>query len=146
MRALSGNGYRASITGGIVPEDLCTYLKALRRKPLSHAQFAATKAARLGSRSAKSPDRSLLELGRRYVSKLLRHRVGLYEKALPNELSWEDKLKQTKELGFDFLEISVDESDECRSRLDWNDEEVYALRRSGKARRTVAVHVFKRAS
>ncbi|PTO85664.1 L-ribulose-5-phosphate 3-epimerase [Vibrio splendidus] len=60
---------------------------------------------------------------------LLRHRVGLYEKALPNELSWEDKLKQTKELGFDFLEISVDESDERRSRLDWNDEEVYTLRR-----------------
>ncbi|WP_373939294.1 L-ribulose-5-phosphate 3-epimerase [Vibrio kanaloae] len=60
---------------------------------------------------------------------LLRHRVGLYEKALPNELSWEDKLKQTKELGFDFLEISVDESDERRSRLDWNDKEVYALRR-----------------
>ncbi|MEZ9268334.1 L-ribulose-5-phosphate 3-epimerase, partial [Vibrio splendidus] len=28
-----------------------------------------------------------------------------------------------------FLEISVDESDERRSRLDWNDEEVYALRR-----------------
>ncbi|NOJ02946.1 L-ribulose-5-phosphate 3-epimerase [Vibrio splendidus] len=60
---------------------------------------------------------------------LLRHRVGLYEKALPNELSWEDKLKQTKELGFDFLEISVDESDERRSRLDWNDDQVYALRR-----------------
>ena len=60
---------------------------------------------------------------------LLRHRVGLYEKALPNELSWEDKLKQTKELGFDFLEISVDESDERRSRLDWNDDEVYVLRR-----------------
>ncbi|MEZ8271031.1 L-ribulose-5-phosphate 3-epimerase [Vibrio splendidus] len=59
---------------------------------------------------------------------LLRHRVGLYEKALPNELRWEDKLKQTKELGFDFLEISVDESDERRSRLDWNDEQVYALR------------------
>ncbi|MCF7506797.1 L-ribulose-5-phosphate 3-epimerase [Vibrio sp. L3-7] len=60
---------------------------------------------------------------------LLRHRVGLYEKALSNELSWEDKLKQTKELGFDFLEISVDESDERRSRLDWNDDQVYALRR-----------------
>ncbi|MEZ8698783.1 L-ribulose-5-phosphate 3-epimerase [Vibrio lentus] len=60
---------------------------------------------------------------------LLRHRVGLYEKALPNEFSWEDKLATTKELGFDFLEISVDESDERRSRLDWNDEEVYALRR-----------------
>lgn len=60
---------------------------------------------------------------------LQRHRVGLYEKALPNEFSWEEKLKATKELGFDFLEISVDESDERRSRLDWNDEEVYGLRR-----------------
>ncbi|MCZ4371786.1 L-ribulose-5-phosphate 3-epimerase [Vibrio diazotrophicus] len=57
------------------------------------------------------------------------HRVGLYEKALPNALSWEEKLKTTKELGFDFLEISVDESDERRSRLDWSDEEVYGLRR-----------------
>lgn len=60
---------------------------------------------------------------------LQRHRVGLYEKALPNELSWEDKLKTTKELGFDFLEISVDESDERRSRLDWSDETIYSLRR-----------------
>ena len=60
---------------------------------------------------------------------LQRHRVGLYEKALPNEFSWEEKLKTTKDLGFDFLEISVDESDERRSRLDWNDDEVYDLRR-----------------
>ncbi|WP_434999574.1 L-ribulose-5-phosphate 3-epimerase [Vibrio scophthalmi] len=60
---------------------------------------------------------------------LIRHRVGLYEKALPNAFSWETKLQTTKELGFDFLEISVDESDERRSRLDWCDEEVYGLRR-----------------
>ncbi len=56
------------------------------------------------------------------------HRVGLYEKALPDELSWEDKIKKAKALGFDFLEISVDESDQRRSRLDWNDEDIYALR------------------
>ncbi|AAO07992.1 TPA: L-ribulose-5-phosphate 3-epimerase [Vibrio vulnificus] len=59
---------------------------------------------------------------------LQRHRVGLYEKALPNSLSWEEKLSVTKELGFDFLEISVDESDERRSRLDWDNATVYALR------------------
>ncbi|HDI3253283.1 TPA: L-ribulose-5-phosphate 3-epimerase [Vibrio cholerae] len=58
---------------------------------------------------------------------LLRHRVGLYEKALPNHLSWEEKLACTKELGFDFLEISVDESDERRSRLDWDDATIYSL-------------------
>lgn len=60
---------------------------------------------------------------------LLRHRVGLYEKALPNHLSWEEKLACTKELGFDFLEISVDESDERRSRLDWDDATIYSLHR-----------------
>ncbi|MCG9664166.1 L-ribulose-5-phosphate 3-epimerase [Vibrio mediterranei] len=58
-----------------------------------------------------------------------RPRMGLYEKALPNELSWEEKLQQTKQLGFDFLEISVDESDERRSRLDWDDETIYDLKR-----------------
>lgn len=58
-----------------------------------------------------------------------RYRVGLYEKALPNELDWQAKLEATKELGFDFLEISVDESDERRARLDWSDEEIYTLRR-----------------
>ncbi|KFA98614.1 L-ribulose-5-phosphate 3-epimerase [Vibrio sp. ER1A] len=58
-----------------------------------------------------------------------RPRMGLYEKALPNELSWEEKLQQTKQLGFDFLEISVDESDERRSRLDWDDEAIYDLKR-----------------
>ncbi|ASI91710.1 L-ribulose-5-phosphate 3-epimerase [Vibrio mediterranei] len=60
---------------------------------------------------------------------LERPRMGLYEKALPNELSWEEKLQQTKQLGFDFLEISVDESDERRSRLDWDDEAIYGLKR-----------------
>ncbi|MCE0494507.1 L-ribulose-5-phosphate 3-epimerase [Vibrio salinus] len=60
---------------------------------------------------------------------LSRHRIGIYEKALPNDLGWEEKLRVTKELGFDFLEISVDESDERRSRLDWDDETIYNLRR-----------------
>ncbi|MGB5444390.1 MAG: L-ribulose-5-phosphate 3-epimerase [Psychromonas sp.] len=59
---------------------------------------------------------------------LQRHRIGLYEKALPNELSWEEKILKVKQLGFDFLEISVDESDQRRARLDWSDEEIYALR------------------
>lgn len=60
---------------------------------------------------------------------LKRHRMGLYEKALPNEFTWQQRIITTKELGFDFLEISVDESDERRARLDWSDEQIYALRR-----------------
>ncbi|MBY3790310.1 L-ribulose-5-phosphate 3-epimerase [Photobacterium carnosum] len=60
---------------------------------------------------------------------LTRSRIGLYEKALPNDMGWEQKIVVAKELGFDFLEISVDESDERRSRLDWDDETIYQVRR-----------------
>lgn len=56
-------------------------------------------------------------------------RLGLYEKAMPIDFSWEEKLVNAKEAGFDFVEISVDETDEKQARLDWTDEEIYALRR-----------------
>lgn len=55
-------------------------------------------------------------------------RLGLYEKAIPNQLNWEEKIQIAKELGFDFIEISVDESDERLQRLDWSDDEIYQLR------------------
>jgi L-ribulose-5-phosphate 3-epimerase/hexulose-6-phosphate isomerase len=55
-------------------------------------------------------------------------RLGIYEKALPAELNWRERLTHAKALGFDFLEISVDETDERQARLDWTDEEIYALR------------------
>ncbi len=55
-------------------------------------------------------------------------RLGLYEKAMPNSLNWEEKIQMAKELGFDFIEISVDESDERLQRLDWSDDEIYQLR------------------
>ena len=45
--------------------------------------------------------------------------LGLYEKAIPKDIAWKDRLQITKDLGFDFLEISVDESDDRLSRLDW---------------------------
>jgi L-ribulose-5-phosphate 3-epimerase ulaE (L-xylulose-5-phosphate 3-epimerase) len=43
--------------------------------------------------------------------------LGIYEKALPNKLSIEEKLTLTREIGFDQLEISIDESDEKLNRL-----------------------------
>ncbi len=46
--------------------------------------------------------------------------LGLYEKAIPKDIVWKDRLQITKDLGFDFLEISVDESDDRLSRLDWS--------------------------
>lgn len=44
--------------------------------------------------------------------------LGLYEKSMPSELSWEEKLIQAKTAGYDFLEMSIDETEEKLKRLD----------------------------
>lgn len=49
--------------------------------------------------------------------------LGLYEKSMPNNLSWEEKLICAKECGFDTLEISIDETDEKLERLDMSADE-----------------------
>ena len=49
--------------------------------------------------------------------------IGLYEKAMPKELSWKEKLMAAKEAGYDFVEISIDETDEKLARLEWTKEE-----------------------
>jgi len=46
--------------------------------------------------------------------------LGLYEKSMPNSLSIREKLIETKNSGFDFMEISIDETDEKLSRLKWD--------------------------
>jgi L-ribulose-5-phosphate 3-epimerase len=56
--------------------------------------------------------------------------IGLYEKALPDEMSWEERLAAAGQAGYDFIEISIDESDARLSRLDWSSSEKAALRRS----------------
>ena len=49
--------------------------------------------------------------------------LGLYEKSMPNTLTLEEKLRQAKAAGFDFMEISIDETDAKLARLDWTKEE-----------------------
>ncbi|MBD3948266.1 L-ribulose-5-phosphate 3-epimerase [Tuanshanicoccus lijuaniae] len=49
--------------------------------------------------------------------------IGIYEKATPKHLTWFERLNFAKELGFDFVEMSVDESDARLARLDWTKEE-----------------------
>lgn len=49
--------------------------------------------------------------------------LGLYEKAMPKELTWREKLLAAKEAGYDFVEISIDETDEKLARLDMSAEE-----------------------
>ena len=56
--------------------------------------------------------------------------VGLYEKALPPEWSWEKRLTAAAQAGYDFVELSIDETDARLERLDWGAAERAALRRA----------------
>jgi L-ribulose-5-phosphate 3-epimerase len=61
--------------------------------------------------------------------------LGLYEKALPADMTWDERLKTAKLAGYDFLEISVDETDEKLGRMNWTPEQyeelLAAIRRQG---------------
>ena len=50
--------------------------------------------------------------GRIMVNQNTEYYLGLYEKSMPNTLSWEEKLEVVKEAGFDYLEMSIDETEE----------------------------------
>jgi len=49
--------------------------------------------------------------------------LGLYEKSMPNYLTLQEKLIEGKLAGFDYLEISIDETDTKLQRLDWSNEQ-----------------------
>ncbi len=53
--------------------------------------------------------------------------IGIYEKATPKHFDWLERLQFAKELGFDFVEMSVDESDQRLARLDWTAQERLAV-------------------
>lgn len=48
------------------------------------------------------------------------YKLSVYEKAMPGHIGWKEKLTAAKEAGYDGVELSVDESDERLSRLDWS--------------------------
>jgi L-ribulose-5-phosphate 3-epimerase len=54
--------------------------------------------------------------------------LGLFEKALPPDLSWPERLRAAAGAGFDFVELSIDDSDERIARLDWSADERARLR------------------
>ena len=49
--------------------------------------------------------------------------IGLYVKALPAQMTWEERLAAAREIGYDFMEMSIDESDARIDRLHWDDAE-----------------------
>lgn len=52
-----------------------------------------------------------------------KYTIGLYEKAMPKTMDWRQMLQCAKECGYDFVEISIDETDLRLSRLDWSKEQ-----------------------
>lgn len=64
------------------------------------------------------------------MQKFGRNFVGIYEKALPVNLSWDERLCQAAQAGYNFVEMSIDDSDERLSRLEWASSARLALRHS----------------
>jgi L-ribulose-5-phosphate 3-epimerase len=56
--------------------------------------------------------------------------IGIYEKALPAFADWEECLGFARSAGFDFVEMSVDESDQRLARLNWTQLQRQELRRA----------------
>lgn len=59
--------------------------------------------------------------------------LGLYEKAMPGNLTWAEKLQAAKNAGFDYVEMSIDETDDKLARLDYTDgqfDEIIAAMRA----------------
>jgi L-ribulose-5-phosphate 3-epimerase len=54
--------------------------------------------------------------------------LGIYEKALPLNISWQKRLSTAADLGFDFLEMSIDPSEEKLNRLDWSQSKRRAIK------------------
>lgn len=71
------------------------------------------------------------------------YRLGLYEKSMPNSLSMEEKLQTAKQFGYDFLEMSIDETPEKLARLEMPAEErtalLHTMRRVGLPIRTICL-------
>ncbi|MBP7727136.1 MAG: L-ribulose-5-phosphate 3-epimerase [Mitsuokella sp.] len=61
------------------------------------------------------------------------YRLGLYEKSMPACLSWVEKLQAAKTAGFDYVEMSIDETDAKLARLDMTDGEKDEIRAAMRA-------------
>ncbi|MBF7023070.1 L-ribulose-5-phosphate 3-epimerase [Staphylococcus kloosii] len=53
--------------------------------------------------------------------------LGIYEKAMPVSLSIPEKLKYAKQLGFNFIEMSIDELDQRLARLTWSKDYIHKI-------------------
>ena len=56
-----------------------------------------------------------------------KYKIGLYEKAMRDSLSWKEKLLCAKECGYDYLEICIDASEAKISRIYMSAEEKHEI-------------------
>ena len=56
------------------------------------------------------------------------YKLGLYEKSMPNDYSIRRKLDEARAAGYDYLELSIDETDDKLARLEWTASDRNALR------------------
>ena len=56
-----------------------------------------------------------------------KYTLGLYEKAMPGELDWKEKMCAARKAGYDFIEISIDETEEKLKRLDMSRQSRFHL-------------------
>lgn len=54
--------------------------------------------------------------------------VGIYEKALPARFDWPERFAAARSVGFDYVEMSIDETDDRMARLDWSRQQRRDLR------------------
>lgn len=59
-------------------------------------------------------------------------KLGIYEKAIPLQLSWPEKFRVAKEAGYDFIEVSIDGLHPRVDRLRWTDEELREIRHAAE--------------
>lgn len=55
------------------------------------------------------------------------YELGLYEKAMPSALTWREKLEAAKEAGYDYVEMSIDASEDKIQRIYLSREERLGL-------------------
>ena len=64
---------------------------------------------------------------------MCKYQLGLYEKAMPGTLNWVEKLQAAKEAGFDYVEMSIDETEAKLARPDMSEGERDSIRAAMRA-------------
>lgn len=55
------------------------------------------------------------------------YELGLYEKAMPGTLTWKERLEAAKAAGYDYVEISIDATEEKSPGWIWTENHAWNL-------------------